>query len=55
VVLNTILNIQITMDFKPKVKLEGLDRYQKTDKLGEGTYGIVYKAKDLLTGEVQSD
>ena len=43
------------MDFKPKVKLEGLDRYQKTDKLGEGTYGIVYKAKDLLTGEVQSD
>lgn len=30
-----------------------MDRYQKMDKLGEGTYGIVYKAKDLWTGEVR--
>jgi serine/threonine protein kinase len=22
------------------------------DKLGEGTYGVVYKAKDKVTGEV---
>lgn len=29
-----------------------LDRYQKMDKLGEGTYGVVYKAKDKITGEV---
>lgn len=42
------------MDFKPKTKLEGLDRYQKTDKLGEGTYGIVYKARDLVTDDVGS-
>lgn len=28
-----------------------LDRYQKMDKLGEGTYGVVYKAIDKVTGE----
>ncbi len=31
-----------------------VDRYQRLDKLGEGTYGIVYKAKDLWTGEVRA-
>ncbi len=31
-----------------------VDRYQKMDKLGEGTYGVVYKAKDKVTGEVRS-
>jgi serine/threonine protein kinase len=29
-----------------------VDRYQKMAKLGEGTYGVVYKAKDKITGEV---
>ena len=29
-----------------------VDRYTKMDKLGEGTYGVVYKAKDKVTGEV---
>ena len=29
-----------------------LSRYQKVEKpIGEGTYGIVYKAKDRETGE----
>lgn len=28
---------------------DGLERYQKVEKIGEGTYGVVYKAKDLLT------
>ncbi|RLN37845.1 hypothetical protein BBJ28_00000475 [Nothophytophthora sp. Chile5] len=27
-------------------------RYQKLEKIGEGTYGVVYKAKDRVTGEV---
>lgn len=31
-----------------------VDRYQKMDKLGEGTYGVVYKAKDKITGEVRT-
>mmetsp|Transcript_38169 Transcript_38169/g.58214 ORF Transcript_38169/g.58214 Transcript_38169/m.58214 type:complete len:80 (+) Transcript_38169:34-273(+) len=29
-----------------------LDKYQKFDKLGEGTYGVVIKAKNLETGEI---
>jgi len=29
-----------------------MERYQKLDKIGEGTYGVVHKAKDRITGEV---
>ena len=29
-----------------------LDKYVKLDKLGEGTYGLVYKARNSETGEV---
>jgi cyclin-dependent kinase len=29
-----------------------MDKYIKIDKLGEGTYGIVYKAKNRETGEI---
>lgn len=32
--------------------VNGLEKYQKLDKLGEGTYGVVYKAKNLETGEI---
>ena len=28
------------------------ERFRKLEKVGEGTYGVVYKAKDALTGEV---
>merc|ERR1712195_92619 len=29
-----------------------MDRYEKMEKVGEGTYGVVYKAKDRETGEI---
>ena len=29
-----------------------LTRYQKLDKIGEGTYGVVYKCKDNQTGKL---
>ncbi|KAL7449624.1 hypothetical protein ACHAWC_003235 [Mediolabrus comicus] len=29
-----------------------MERYQKMDKIGEGTYGVVYKARDRVSGEI---
>lgn len=29
-----------------------IERYQRISKIGEGTYGVVYKARDKLTNEV---
>lgn len=29
-----------------------MERYQKLEKIGEGTYGIVYKAKDRVSGQI---
>jgi cyclin-dependent kinase len=29
-----------------------MERYVKLEKIGEGTYGIVYKAKDRVTGQI---
>jgi cyclin-dependent kinase len=28
------------------------ERYEKIDKVGEGTYGVVYKAKDMKTNDI---
>lgn len=29
-----------------------IERYQRISKIGEGTYGVVYKARDKLTNDV---
>lgn len=29
-----------------------MDRYQKIARVGEGTYGVVHKARDRETGEI---
>ncbi len=36
----------------PPAQSSPLSWYWKIEKLGEGTYGVVYKAEDLKTGEV---
>ena len=28
------------------------DHFEKQQKIGEGTYGLVYKARDILTNEI---
>ncbi|XP_044003059.1 cyclin-dependent kinase 2 isoform X1 [Aphidius gifuensis] len=33
-----------------KINAEAMDNFSKIEKIGEGTYGVVYKAKDKLTG-----
>ena len=36
----------------PSATKNNVERYQKMEKLGEGTYGVVYKAKDMATNEI---
>ena len=35
------------MDYKDE-----LEKYEKIDKVGEGTYGVVYKCKNKQTGDI---
>jgi serine/threonine protein kinase len=32
--------------------MEGIEHYQKIEKIGEGTYGQVYKARDIHTNDL---
>jgi serine/threonine protein kinase len=32
--------------------IKNLDKYERLEKLGEGTYGVVYKALNKETGEL---
>ena len=32
--------------------IKDLEKYQRLEKLGEGTYGVVYKAQNMETGEL---
>ena len=32
--------------------MSSMDRYEKLEKIGEGTYGKVYKARDRHTGQL---
>lgn len=47
----TLSYLSDTMDQKA-AELRGMDRYARIEKIGEGTYGVVYKAKDKITGEI---
>lgn len=41
-----------TTNMSVSVGQDALARYRKMDKLGEGTYGLVYRARDLREGTV---
>ncbi|XP_073908299.1 LOW QUALITY PROTEIN: cyclin-dependent kinase 2-like [Castor canadensis] len=41
-----------TVQDKPSRQSRFTENFQKVEKIGEGTYGVVYKAKNKLTGEV---
>lgn len=40
------------MSTSGNIVYKGLDRYKKLEKIGEGTYGVVFKALDKLTDRV---
>lgn len=37
---------------KERISNADLDKYTKMEKLGEGTYGTVYRAKNNATGQI---
>ncbi|XP_038699410.1 cell division control protein 2 homolog A-like isoform X1 [Tripterygium wilfordii] len=37
--------------FTEALQLEWMEQYEKVEKIGEGTYGVVYKARDRATNE----
>lgn len=39
-------------DFPKPAAMSSMDRYEKLEKIGEGTYGKVYKARDRHTGQL---
>jgi flagellar basal body-associated protein FliL len=47
-----ILKICIYSLFMNKAKTSFKDKYQKIKKMGEGTYGTVYKAKNNITSQI---
>lgn len=40
------------MDYASRLKSDPMDKFLKLEKLGEGTYGIVYKAKDKTNDDI---
>lgn len=51
------MNAQMSTQQQPQAQrfvqeASQLERYERQEKLGEGTYGIVYKCRDLQTGEI---
>jgi len=50
--MTAAVNVLSTMAAPQQPKYFGLDRYHKFEKIGEGTYGVVYKAKDRETNQI---
>jgi len=50
--LSSILIRSIIIIINNTMKSGKIDRYEKLENIGEGTYGVVYKARDTQTGEI---
>ena len=44
----TVDNLKLQENSSPS-----MDNFDKMEKIGEGTYGVVYKARDKITDQVQ--
>lgn len=55
--MDLIKNLKIqkkTATSSAAANAKSLPKYQLMEKLGEGTYGVVYKAKDRITGRIMA-
>lgn len=50
--LSSIFIRSIIIIINNTMKSGKIDRYEKLENIGEGTYGVVYKARDTQTGEI---
>jgi len=48
--VHNALPVSHALDAQPATNC--MDRYEKMEKVGEGTYGVVYKARDRVSGEI---
>lgn len=44
--------MQMTLTDSASLNFNLCVQYEKLDKVGEGTYGVVYKARDRTTGDI---
>ena len=51
-VLTTIFIIITFEGLASQMIQEFKDRYEKMERLGEGTYGVVFRAKDTVTNQL---
>lgn len=49
--MTDVQQVQMQQQQQQPQTLNGMERYNKIEKIGEGTYGVVYKAKDKVTQE----
>ncbi|RWW12475.1 hypothetical protein GW17_00023854 [Ensete ventricosum] len=49
--METATTVQLPAQPKPRTN-QAMDEYEKLEKLGEGTYGKVFKAREKATGKI---